>query len=127
MQRQGHYQGTHRLRRVLPGPRWFLIQFPINIFKEGNQMNTQKIPHRIGKALLAVITILFMNMITDITAFKNLHAGENQTKTQTEVNNISPKQAKKLDSTLRKKNMPAFGQAWKRKRVRRLGKGVQIK
>ena len=59
-------------------------------------MNTQKIPHRIGKALLAVITILFMNMITDITAFKNLHAGENQTKTQTEVNNISPKQAKDL-------------------------------
>jgi hypothetical protein len=46
--------------------------------------------------VLAVITILFMNMITDITAFKNLHAGENQTKTQTEVNNISPKQAKDL-------------------------------
>jgi len=59
-------------------------------------MNTQKIPHRIGKALLAVITILFMNMITDITAFKNLHAGEKQTKTQTEINNISPKQAKEL-------------------------------
>ncbi len=59
-------------------------------------MNTQKNPHQIGKAILAVITILFMNMITDITAFKNLHAGENQMKTQTEVNNISPKQAKDL-------------------------------
>ena len=59
-------------------------------------MNIQKNPHQICKAILAVITILFMNMITDITAFKNLHAGENQTKTQPEVNNISPKQAKDL-------------------------------
>ncbi|HEY4481966.1 MAG TPA: rhodanese-like domain-containing protein [Candidatus Brocadiaceae bacterium] len=59
-------------------------------------MNTQKNPHRICKTILAVITILFMNMITDITAFKNLHAGEKQMKTQTEVNNISPKQAKDL-------------------------------
>ena len=59
-------------------------------------MNTQINPRQIGKAILAVITILFMNMITDIAAFKNLHAGENQTNTQTEVNNISPKQAKDL-------------------------------
>lgn len=59
-------------------------------------MDSQKNPHRIGKAIVAAITILCMNMITDITAFKKLHAGENQTKTQTEVNNISPKQAKEL-------------------------------
>jgi len=59
-------------------------------------MNTQKNPHRICKAILAVITILFMNMITDITAFKNLHADEKQPKTQTDVNNIFPKQAKEL-------------------------------
>ncbi|MBI2469978.1 MAG: rhodanese-like domain-containing protein [Planctomycetes bacterium] len=37
-----------------------------------------------------------MNMITGITTFKNLNAGETPPKTQTEVKNISPKQAKEL-------------------------------
>ncbi len=59
-------------------------------------MNTQKIPHQLCKTILAVITILSLNMIADIATFKNLHAGENQMKKQTEVNNISPKQAKDL-------------------------------
>ncbi|HHT9137685.1 MAG: rhodanese-like domain-containing protein [Candidatus Brocadiales bacterium] len=59
-------------------------------------MNTQIIPHQIGKAIFVVLTILFVNMITGIAAFKNLNAGETPLKTQTEVKNISPKQAKEL-------------------------------
>lgn len=59
-------------------------------------MNTQIIPHQTGSAIFVVLTILFMNMITGITVFKNLNAGETPSKAQTEVKNISPKQAKEL-------------------------------
>lgn len=59
-------------------------------------MIVKRNPQWINIAILTVGTILFSNVVAGIFIVERLHAGEKQLKTQTEVNNISPKQAKDL-------------------------------
>ena len=59
-------------------------------------MIVKRNPQWINIAILTVGTILFSNVVAGIFIVERLHAGEKQLKTQTEVNNISPKQAKEL-------------------------------
>lgn len=68
----------------------------INIFKKYGKMIVKRNPQWINIAILTVGTILFSNVVAGIFIVERLHAGEKQLKTQTEVNNISPKQAKDL-------------------------------
>lgn len=49
-----------------------------------------------GIAILFVITTLFLNAVISAIGSEKLHAGEDITKAQTEVKNISAKQAKEL-------------------------------
>lgn len=50
-----------------------------------------------GKRIVfSVGVILFLITVSGILSFKKLHAGEGSTKTQTEVKNISAKQAREL-------------------------------
>lgn len=50
-----------------------------------------------GKGIVfSVGVILFLITVSGILSFKKLHAGEGSTKTQTEVKNISAKQAREL-------------------------------
>ena len=59
-------------------------------------MIVKRNPQWINIAILTVGTILFSNVVAGIFIVERLYAGEKQPKTQTEVNNISPKQAKEL-------------------------------
>ena len=59
-------------------------------------MNVQRNPLWINIAIVTVGTILFLNVVAGIFIVEKLPAGEKRPKTQTEVNNISPKQAKEL-------------------------------
>ena len=59
-------------------------------------MIVKRNPQWINIAILTVGTILFSNVVAGIFIVERLHAGEKQLKTQTEVNNISSKQAKEL-------------------------------
>ena len=59
-------------------------------------MNVQRNPLWINIAIVTVGTILFLNVVAGIFIVEKLPAGEKQPKTQTKVNNISPKQAKEL-------------------------------
>lgn len=52
--------------------------------------------HTIRIAVLLSGTILFLHAVPGIVTFGDLHAGAKDIKTQTEVKNISPKQAKEL-------------------------------
>lgn len=52
--------------------------------------------HTIRMAVLFSGIILFLHVVTGIGTFGDLHAGAKNTKTQTEIKNISPKQAKEL-------------------------------
>ena len=59
-------------------------------------MIVKRNPQWINIAILTVGMTLFLNVVAVIFIVEKLHAGEKQTKTQTEVNSISPKQAKEL-------------------------------
>lgn len=59
-------------------------------------MIVKKNPQWINIAILTVGTILFSNVVAGIFIVERLYAGDKQTKTQTEVKNISPNQAKEL-------------------------------
>lgn len=48
------------------------------------------------KVTVLVGVILFLSTVTGVLSFEKLHAGEGSKKTQTEVRNISAKQAKEL-------------------------------
>jgi len=68
----------------------------INIFKKGGKMIVKRSPQWINIAVVTVGTTLFLNIVAGFFIVEKLPAAEKQTKTQTEVNNISPKQAKEL-------------------------------
>jgi len=57
-------------------------------------MDMNRNPRKV--TLLSVGIILFLNAVTGILSLEKLHAGEGSAKTQTEVKNISAKQAKEL-------------------------------
>ena len=59
-------------------------------------MIVKRSPQWINIAVVTVGTILFLNIVAGFFIVERLYAGEKQPKTQTEVNNISPKQAKEL-------------------------------
>ena len=66
------------------------------IFKKGGKMIVKRSPQWINIAVVTVGTTLFLNIVAGFFIVEKLPAAEKQTKTQTEVNNISPKQAKEL-------------------------------
>ncbi len=68
----------------------------INIFKKGGKLIVKRSPQWINIAVVTVGTTLFLNIVAGFFIVEKLPAAEKQTKTQTEVNNISPKQAKEL-------------------------------
>jgi rhodanese-related sulfurtransferase len=68
----------------------------INIFKKSGKMIVKRSPQWINIAAVTVGTTLFLNIVAVFFIVEKLPAAEKQTKTQTEVNNISPKQAKEL-------------------------------
>jgi rhodanese-related sulfurtransferase len=70
--------------------------YSINIFKKGGKMIVKRSPQWINIAVVTVGTTLFLNIVAGFFIVEKLPAAEKQTKTQTEVNNISPKQAKEL-------------------------------
>lgn len=57
-------------------------------------MDMKRNPRKV--TLLSVGIILFFSTVTGMLSFGKLHAGEGSTKTQTEVKNISARQAKEL-------------------------------
>ncbi len=59
-------------------------------------MIVKRSPQWINIAVVTVGTTLFLNIVAGFFIVEKLPAAENQMKTQTEVNNISPKQAKEL-------------------------------
>jgi rhodanese-related sulfurtransferase len=59
-------------------------------------MIVKRSPQWINIAVVTVGTTLFLNIVAGFFIVEKLPAADKQTKTQTEVNNISPKQAKDL-------------------------------